>query len=330
VFQRLGQRRTTLVLLVLASITLITFDVRGSGIIDGARSTAGDLFSPVQSAADVVFRPVENTWHGIFDYDSVKRERDRLQDLVDAQEGVAIANEAQVKEYEDLRNLLHLPTPSNIPQVIGQVVSEPGSNFDRTIDVNQGSNRGLRVGMPVINGAGLVGRIMKVYSDRATVRLITDPNFSMAIKVLPGPQHVSSTAPTTAPAPAESTPPAEPATSVAGSPAASTAGTAPTTTVPTTTTSLGELERGWVNGQGSDNELTLSQIGVDSTVQVGDLVATSGDTVSLSPPDLPVGTVTNVKRNAGSGLLEVKVKPSADVSKLNYVKILLYCGDCAG
>jgi rod shape-determining protein MreC len=328
VFQRLSQRRTTLVLLVLASITLITFDLRGSGIIDGARSTAGDLFSPVQGAADVVFRPIENTWHGIFDYDDVKRERDQLQDQIDAQEGVAIANQAQVKEYEDLRNLLHLPTPSNIPQVIGQVVSEPGSNFDRTIDVNQGSNRGLRVGMPVVNGAGLVGRIMKVYGDRATVRLITDPNFAMAIKVLPGPQHVASTVPTTAAPPTSAPPAAEPATSVAPGPPASTGEAAPTTTVAPTTTSLAELERGWVNGQGADNELTLSQIGVDSTVQAGDLVETSGDNVSLSPPDLPVGTVTSVKRNAGSGLLDVKVKPSADVSKLNYVKVLLYCVDC--
>ena len=322
-FQRLGQRRTTLVLLVLVSITLITFDLRGSGIIDGARSTADDLFSPVQSAADVVFRPVENTWHGIFDYEDVKRQRDQLQDQVDAQEGVAIAEQAQVKEYEDLRNLLHLPTPSNIPQVIGQVVSEPGSNFDRTVDVNQGSNRGLRVGMPVVNGAGLAGRIMKVYGDRATVRLITDPNFAMAIKVLPGPQHVASAVPTTAAPPA-----AEPATSVAPGPAASAGQAAPTTTVPTTTTSLAELERGWVNGQGANNELTLSQIGVESTVQVGDLVATSGDNESLSPPDLPVGVVTSVKRNAGSGLLDVKVKPNADVSKLNYVKVLLYCVDC--
>lgn len=323
-FQRLGQRRTTLVLLVLVSITLITFDLRGSGIIDGARSTADDLFSPVQSAADVVFRPVENTWHGIFDYEDVKRQRDQLQDQVDAQEGVAIAEQAQVKEYEDLRNLLHLPTPSNIPQVIGQVVSEPGSNFDRTVDVNQGSNRGLRVGMPVVNGAGLAGRIMKVYGDRATVRLITDPNFAMAIKVLPGPQHVASAVPTTAAPP----PAAEPATSVAPGPAASAGQAAPTTTVPTTTTSLAELERGWVNGQGANNELTLSQIGVESTVQVGDLVATSGDNESLSPPDLPVGVVTSVKRNAGSGLLDVKVKPNADVSKLNYVKVLLYCVDC--
>jgi len=325
VFERLGQRRTTLVVLVLASITLITFDVRGSGLIDGARSTAADFFSPVQRVADVAFRPFENTWHGIFDYDDVKRDRDRLQDLVDSQEGVAIANQAQVKEYEDLRTLISLPTPSNIPQVIGQIVSDAGSNFDRTVDVNQGSNRGLRVGMPVVNGAGLVGRIMKVYADRATIRLITDPNFSMAIKVAPGVQHV---VPTTVPP--ETAPPAESAPPAGGDATATTAETAPTTTVPTTTTTRGELERGWVNGQGADNELTLSQIGVESDVQVGDLISTSGVSESLAPPDLPVGTVTSVKRNPGSGLLEVKVAPSANVAKLNYVKVLLYCVDCAG
>jgi rod shape-determining protein MreC len=321
VFERLGQRRTTLVLLVLVSITLITFDVRGSGIIDGARSTADDVFSPVQSAADVVFRPFESTWHGIFDYAAVKRDRDRLQDLVDAQQGVAIANQAQVKEFEDLRNLLNLPTPSNIPQVIGQVVNEPTSNFDRTIDINQGSNRGLRIGMPVVNGAGLVGRIMKVYPDRSTIRLITDPNFAMAVKVVPGPQH---------PPPPATTAPPPPAASVAAgkTPGPTTTVPAPTTTVATPPTTS-ELERGWVGGTGSDSDLTASEIGVDSGVQVGDLVSTSGVTESLSPPDLPVGTVSSVKRNTGSGLLDVHVKPSADVNKLNYVKVLLYCGDCA-
>ncbi|NCX21840.1 MAG: hypothetical protein EBX17_01400, partial [Betaproteobacteria bacterium] len=29
----------------------------------------------------------------------------------------------------------------------------------QTVEINQGSDRGLRVGMPVVNAAGLVGRI---------------------------------------------------------------------------------------------------------------------------------------------------------------------------
>jgi rod shape-determining protein MreC len=73
----------------------------------------------------------------------------------------------------------------------------------------------------------------------------------------------------------------------------------------------------------------VSQISVDSGVQAGDVVSTSGVSESLAPPDLPVGVVTSVTRNSGSGLLDVHVTPSADVNKLNYVKVLLYCGDCA-
>jgi hypothetical protein len=147
----------------------------------------------------------------------------------------------------------------------------------------------------------------------------------MAVKIVPGAQHPPP--PTTAPATSAPPPPAASAPA-ASTPAAAGAQPAPTTTVPTTTTTS-ELERGWVSGTGSDRDLSASEISIDSGVQAGDLVSTSGVSESLSPPDLPVGTVSSVKRNTGSGLLDVHVTPSADVNKLNYVKVLLYCGDCA-
>lgn len=329
-FERLGQRRTTLVLLVLVSVTLITFDVRGSGVIDGARSTAGDVFSPVRNVARTVFRPFENTWHGIFDYDDVKRERDRLADQVEAQEGAAIAADAAVREMQALEALDKLPTLANVPQVTGRVISEPASNFDRTVDINQGTNEGVQVGMPVITNGGLVGRVMKVYPERSTVRLITDPNFSMAVKIVPGPDHPPPTtttpAPTVAPAGAAATPGAATTTVP---PATSTDPAAPTTTVPTTTTTLSELERGWVTGKGADQDLEVEQIKAESTVQAGDIVSTSGVQESLAPADLPVGRVTSVARHPGTGLLEVHVAPSANLANLNFVKVLLYCTECS-
>jgi len=325
VFERLGQRRTTLVLLVLVSVTLITFDVRGSGVIDGARETAGDVFSPVRSVARTVFRPFENTWHGIFDYDDVKRDRDRLADQVESQEGAAIAADAAVREMQALEALEKIPTLANVPEVTARVISEPASNFDRTVDINQGTNQGVQVGMPVITNGGLVGRIMKVYADRSTVRLITDPNFSMAVKVVPGPDHpppaTTTTATPTTVAPA------------AGGDVATTTTTAdpnaPTTTVAPTTTTLSELERGWVTGQGADQELEVEQIKVESTVQAGDIVSTSGVQESLAPADIPVGRVSSVTRHPGTGLLEVHVTPSASLANLNFVKVLLYCTECA-
>jgi len=323
VFERLGQRRTTLVLLVLLSVTLITFDVRGSGFIDGARETAGDVFSPVRGVARTVFRPFENTWHGIFDYEDVKRERDRLADQVEAQEGAAIAADAAVREMQALEALDKLPTLANVPQITARVVSEPASNFDRTVDINQGTAQGVQVGMPVITNGGLVGRIMKVYSDRSTVRLITDPNFSMAVKIVPGPDHPP---PTTAPA--TTAPPAAAAPTTAPGPTTTVAADAPTTTAPTTTTTVSELERGWVTGQGADQDVQVEQIKAESTVQAGDIVSTSGVQESLAPADLPVGRVSSVARHAGTGLLEVHVTPSANLANLNFVKVLLYCTEC--
>ena len=324
-FERLGQRRTTLVLLVLVSVTLITFDVRGSGFIDGARETAGDVFSPVRGVARTLFRPFENTWHGIFDYEDVKRERDRLADQVESQEGSAIAADAAVREMQALEALDKLPTLANIPQVTGRVVSEPGSNFDRTVDINQGTDQGVQVGMPVITNGGLVGRIMKVYGNRSAVRLITDPSFSMAVKIVPGPDHpppTTTVAPTTAP-PAAAGPTTAPGATT------TVAADAPTTTAPTTTTTVSELERGWVTGQGADQDVEVEQIKVESTVQAGDIVSTSGVQESLAPADLPVGRVSSVARHAGTGLLEVHVTPSANLANLNFVKVLLYCTECA-
>ncbi len=312
---------------MLVSVTLITFDVRGSGFIDGARETAGDVFSPVRSVARTIFRPFENTWHGIFDYEDVKRERDNLADQVEAQEGAAIAADAAVREMQALEALDKLPTLANVPQLTARVISEPASNFDRTVDINQGTAQGVQVGMPVITNGGLVGRIMKVYNDRATVRLVTDPNFAMAVKIVPGPDHppppTTTVAVTAAP----------PAAGAAGTTAASTTTTvdpnAPTTTVAPTTTTVSELERGWVTGQGADQDLQVEQIKAESTVQAGDIVSTSGVQESLAPADLPVGRVTSVARHAGTGLLEVHVAASANLDNLNFVKVLLYCTECA-
>jgi hypothetical protein len=159
------------------------------------------------------------------------------------------------------------------------------------------------------------------------VRLITDPNFSMAVKIVPGPDHP--------PAPTTTTVPPATTAAAAGTPttAAPTATTADpnatTTMAPTTSTTVSELERGWVTGQGAGKELQVEQIKAESTVQAGDIVSTSGVQESLAPADLPVGRVTSVARHAGTGLLEVHVAPSANLANLNFVKVLLYCTECA-
>jgi rod shape-determining protein MreC len=71
------------------------------------------------------------------------------------------------------------------------VAGEP-SNFSHTIDISKGRSDGIRVGMPVVNGAGLIGKVVLVTPHRSTVQLVTDPDFAVGIRLLPS--QVSGTA----------------------------------------------------------------------------------------------------------------------------------------
>jgi rod shape-determining protein MreC len=58
------------------------------------------------------------------------------------------------------------------------------SSFERTIELDQGSSRGIAVGMPVVTGGGLLGRIAQVSDSRSRVELITDPDVSVGVRLV--------------------------------------------------------------------------------------------------------------------------------------------------
>jgi rod shape-determining protein MreC len=220
-------RRRAIILLTLTSVLLITMDLRGSSVTSGARSAFGALFRPVESVARVATRPIENAWHGITDYNAVVNENKRLKDQVAYDQGAGISAVASVREAQELLSLNGLPTLAGINSCTAQVVGESPSNYTQTVEINRGTECGIKVGMPVLNAAGLIGKVTDVFVKRAVVMLITDPEYSLAVKVVNVP---ATTTTTTVPlAPGE--------TSFVTAPTTTT--TTTTTTIPKTTTTQG-------------------------------------------------------------------------------------------
>ena len=186
-------RRRALILLVLTSIILITLDLQNSSAISGLRSVFGVVFRPIESTTRVITRPVSNIWNGIINYNNVLDDNDRLREKIAQQEGATIAAAASVRLSQELLALNGLPTLAGINAVTAQVIGDSPSNFSQTIEINQGSESGIRVGMPVLNAAGLVGKITKVSTDRSVVMLITDPDFALSIKVVNAPRQATTT-----------------------------------------------------------------------------------------------------------------------------------------
>jgi rod shape-determining protein MreC len=172
-----------LIVLVLASITALTLDARGSSVVARFRSNVVESLRPVTSSTNGFFHPVENAWNGIFHYGSLKKDNDALRaQLAQLQGSSAVVNakEAQMKEYYAL---LNLPWVGDIPWVTANLVGARPSNFDQTIQLDRGSADGVKVGFPVVTGAGLVGRVIRVSRHASAVRVVTDTAFTAGVVV---------------------------------------------------------------------------------------------------------------------------------------------------
>src|SRR5437588_12264851 len=76
---------------------------------------------------------------------------------------------------------------------------------------------------------------------------------------------------------------------------------------------------GQVGGMG-EPLLEMKHVGADEEVKIGDRVVTSGMD-RIFPKDLPVGLISQVK--SGSTFKQLRVRPSANIEKLEEVIVLL-------
>jgi len=266
----------------------------------------------------------------VFNIDDVRRENEALRSEIDRQRGASIAAEASVREAQELLALNGMQTLAGLETVTARVVGLSPSNWFQTIEIDQGRDRGIRVGMPVVNAAGLVGKVTRVGADRSVVMLVTDRNFTLAVKIVNPMREQGGVSQTPLETRTRSRDPLAPvqldasdeslevevddATDSAQAPLAPRPGLVPNDT--------GALE-----GQGAGQPPRVSLIEANPRlggIEVGAAVMTAGGITSLAPPDIVVGRVSQIAERPGSAGPTVEVQLSADLPSLNFVRVLLY------
>lgn len=360
-------RRRLIALLVLTSVLLVTLDLRGNVVFDRARDGFAIVMAPFETAARVVTRPAVNAWRAVTEYDDLLDELARLQEQVDAQRGAEIAARNAIIENQRLQALHDLEALADIPSVTASIIGLSPSNLDQIVEIDRGRSQGIETGMPVVNEAGLVGKVTQVFPNSSLVMLATDTQYAVRVKVLAEETPVPPTVP----------PDTVPSGLEVGD-VTTTTSTTTTTTIPevfesddgdaevgdaevgdaevgegevadaddqegdpagglddgpfaiTTTTAapvLVERETGALRGQGQNRLPMVTLVTSSPTlgqIAVGDTVSTAGGRESLAPPDIPVGVVRNVISRPGSAGTELEVELSADLNRLQFVRVLLY------
>lgn len=286
-------RRRAVALLALTSILLITLDRQDNALIGGARDVFGFVFHPVEDATRVITRPIQNAWRGMTNYGELEAENERLQDRLDQQEGAFIAALAIVRDAQELLALNGIDNLVDVSSVTAQVIGASPSNYSQTVEINQGSDRGLQVGMTVVNAAGLVGKITQVFPNRSVVMLASDVQYAIPVQVVNQPEDATTTTTTTIPptttttAPTTTTTAPTTTTTIAASPGSVASVTS--SSVPSTTTTTIDLS-------GVDFEALGSTTVAVSTISPGATTPAPSTTIDIN--DLPT-VETGIFRGRG-------------------------------
>ena len=182
--QRSADRpRPTLLILLVAALTLLTLQFRGFQPLDAFQQGVRDILSPVRSLVDRMTDPVETAWNGIFGYEDLLMENDRLQVELARMRGRLLTDEADAELLDRLLHEVDIAY-ADLETVVVRILGTPPGNFStHTIEVDKGSDDGLEEGMAVVTGAGLVGRLQQVDRSRSVVQLATHPDFRVGVRL---------------------------------------------------------------------------------------------------------------------------------------------------
>lgn len=162
------------------ALLLMVADARWR-IVDPLRAALATALLPVQRALTV---PVE-AWEGGGDYLQGLREARQAESAaraaLAAQSTKALQADQLAAENQQLRALLELRPALSVKSVAAEILFEAADPYSRKVFIDRGATQGVQRGAPVVNEAGVLGQVTRVYPLTAEVTLLTDRDAAIPV-----------------------------------------------------------------------------------------------------------------------------------------------------
>jgi rod shape-determining protein MreC len=182
-FKQGAPARVKVTVFALISVALLVVDARFHALT-AVRQVAATVLYPLQMVA-LMPRDAASNMGSYFS--SISTLQKEVRDLKSQQVAMAQAmQQAQLQMAENghLRKLMdareHLPVRS----MMSEILYDARDPSTRRVVLDRGSQNGVKLGLPVIDNAGVVGQVTRVFPFTSEVTLLTDKEQAIPVQVL--------------------------------------------------------------------------------------------------------------------------------------------------
>ena len=173
---------TKLVIFAALSITLMATDSRLHYLTE-LRQAFMSMLHPLQLVANAPLNAYRDTDRYLSTHNTLLKQNQQL-----SQQNLLMSAELQrfrtlENENANLRNLLGAAKSTSQPAKLGEILHMGRDPFVHKIIVNLGANQDIVAGQAVIDGAGVIGQVTRVYPFSSEVTLITDKELAIPIQI---------------------------------------------------------------------------------------------------------------------------------------------------
>lgn len=158
---------------IIIAVIILLFDY--FGLLNFIKQPADKVIAPIEKRIFDYTKRVRNFGDIFFLYPQISKVWEENQTLKKTAEELKLKVRQLRDENTKIRIQLEAPFPPSFKFVPAQVIA-----LSRFLELNAGSDDGVKKGQIVVDGEVLVGKIEKTTPGRSTVLLVSDPDFKIA------------------------------------------------------------------------------------------------------------------------------------------------------
>ena len=172
-----GAQKFSILSLIILAIFIFFLDVYGFTIVKTTRSIINDVIFRITYITSSPSRLMPNLGKGIADHLNLKKENEKLREVLENYKSLDLNLEYLTNENKNLRKVLNAENIINAKDIVlAKVLVDRNSPFLKSIIINKGTQSGIKKGMPVTQDNYLIGRIVETNFLSSRVLLLNDLN----------------------------------------------------------------------------------------------------------------------------------------------------------